>query len=185
MELKDLKSIDKFTTSLNNEEELKMYLFNQGLIESAEINKKLYVMYKMNGEVKKLPITYSDMIKYLDEEYLRANLKVLAGSDIEFLEKLARHFSIGSDKFNPQGLNVQDIRVYISDVRKNDGKHFYSKALEVAIDDLFYKATFKLDQTELLISNEMDLSDKSLTFDKGEITFSTFYFSGTPALVRK
>lgn len=143
VELKNLENLDKFTSAFNNESELKMYLFNQGLISNTEMNKKITVMYRMNGKVKKLPIMYSDMVKNLDYIYLRYDIKILAGNYVEFLEKLARHYSIGSDKFNPQGLNVQDIRLYLSEVRNNAGLLFKCEYLDKAIEDLWQKAVFK------------------------------------------
>lgn len=141
--IKSLDKLDELTSTFNSEEELKTYLFNQELISLDEMEKKLSIMYKNNGKVKKLPIVYQDMKKYLDIVYLKAKM-MAAAQDIELLEKLARHYSIGSDKFNPQGVNVSDIRMYISDFRSNGEKNFYSRALELALDDMWQKAVFKL-----------------------------------------
>lgn len=141
--IKSLDKLDELTSTFNSEEELKTYLFNQELISLDEMKKNLSIMYKNNGKVKKLPIVYQDMKKYLDIVYLKAKM-MSASQDIELLEKLARHYSIGSDKFNPQGVNVSDIRMYISDFRSNGEKHFYSRALELALDDMWQKAVFKL-----------------------------------------
>ena len=141
--IKSLDKLDELTSTFNSEEELKTYLFNQELISLDEMKKNLSIMYKNNGKVKKLPIVYQDMKKYLDIVYLKAKM-MSASQDIELLEKLARHYSIGSDKFNPQGVNVSDIRMYISDFRSNGEKHFYSRALALALDDMWQKAVFKL-----------------------------------------
>lgn len=142
-ELKDLESIDKFTTSFENENEFAIYLFNKGLITNEELKDKLSIVYKYNGKVKNLNVFYKDMKKYLDVEFLRHKLKSLS-NDVIFLEKLANFYHNGSTSFNKQGTNVSDIRLYLRDVRVNDGKTFYSKALEIAIDDLFNKAIFTL-----------------------------------------
>ena len=141
--IKSLDKLDELTSAFNSEEELKTYLFNQELISLEEMKKSLSVMYKNSGKVKKLPIIYSEMKKYLDIVYLKYKM-MAAAQNIELLEKLARHFSIGSDKFNPQGVNVSDIRMYISDFRSNGEHHFYSRALELALDDMWKKAVFKL-----------------------------------------
>ena len=141
--IKSLDKLDELTSTFNSEEELKTYLFNQELISLDEMKKNLSIMYKNNGKVKKLPIVYQDMKKYLDIVYLKYKM-MAAAQDIVLLEKLARHYSIGSDKFNPQGVNVSDIRMYISDFRSNGEKHFYSRALELALDDMWQKAVFKL-----------------------------------------
>ena len=141
--IKSLDKLDELTSSFNSEDELKTYLFNQELISLDEMKKSLSVMYKNSGKVKKLPIIYQDMKKYLDIVYLKAKM-IAASQDIDLLEKLARHYSIGSDKFNPQGVNVSDIRLYIGDYRSNGEKHFYSRSLEIALDDMWKKAVFKL-----------------------------------------
>ena len=140
---KSLDKLDELTSTFNNEEELKTYLFNQELISLDEMKKSLSVMYQYRGKVKRLPIIYQDMKKYLDIIYLKYKM-MAAAQDIELLEKLARHYSIGSDKFNPQGVNVSDIRMYISDFRSNGEKHFNSKSLELALEDMWKKAIFKL-----------------------------------------
>ena len=141
--IKGLDKLDELTSAFRSEEELKTYLFNQELISLDEMKKSLSIMYQYRGKVKKLPIIYQDMKKYLDIVYLKAKM-MAAAQDIELLEKLSRHFSIGSDKFNPQGVNVYDIRMYISDFRSNGEKHFDSKSLQLALDDMWKKAVFKL-----------------------------------------
>ena len=157
-----LEKLDEFTSAFNNEEEFKLYLLNQGLISNQEIKQNISVNYKYSGKVKKLPIIYQDMKKKLDIVYLRYELKGLCGN-LEFLEKLARHYSIGNDKYNPQGLNVSDIRHYLSDVRSNAGEPFYSKSLEVAIEDLFKKAVFKsIDRNGEIIENYRGLRDLAI-----------------------
>lgn len=146
VKLKDLESLDKFTTTFEDETQFKIYLLNLGLINNEELNKNLNVMYKYNGKVKKIKVFYDDMKKYLDFEYLRHELKKLSGN-VEFLEKLANFYHNGSTKFNKQGTNVNDIRIYLSDVRRNGGETFNPEILqmlEVAIDDLFRKAVFTL-----------------------------------------
>ena len=144
---KDLESIDNFTTLFDSENELAIYLFNQELISNEELKDKLNIVYKYNGKVKKLNIFYQDMKKYLDLEFLRHKLKGLS-TDVVFLEKLANFYHNGSTSFNKQGTNVSDIRLYLSDVRANGGTTFYSKALEIAIEDLFKKAIFTLPNKE-------------------------------------
>ena len=141
--IKSLDKLDELTSTFSSEEELKTYLFNQELISLEEMKKSLSIMYQYRGKVKKLPIIYQDMKKYLDIVYLKAKM-MSASQDIVLLEKLARHYSIGSDKFNPQGVNVSDIRMYISDFRSNGEKHFDSKSLQLALDDMWKKAVFKL-----------------------------------------
>lgn len=167
--IKSLDKLDELTSTFKSEEELKVYLFNQELISSQEINKNLSIMYKMNNKVKKLPIIYQDMKKYLDIVYLRAKM-MSAANNIELLEKLARHYSIGSEKFNPQGVNVSDIRMYISDVRSNGGNLFYSRGLEIALNDMFQKAVLKAPdkKTGEVKENYRGLRDLAMFFYKYE-----------------
>ena len=131
-----LEILDKLTMAMNNEKELMLWLLEQDAILPIDLNKKIKIVYNYRGEIKTLPIFYNDSEKYMDEFYLKSKLKS-KGSDFEFLEKLANHYSIGSAKFNKQGLNVNDIRLYLSDVRSNGGKSFYSKILDTALDSLF------------------------------------------------
>lgn len=142
IKLENLNLLDEFTTDFNNESELKVYLFNQGLITNEELSQNISIRYKYNGKIKKLPLFYQDMKKYLDIIHLRYELKSLS-SDIVFLEKLANFYSNGKTSFNKQGLNVSDIRLYLSDVRTNGGKSFNSTLLEIAINDLFEKAIIR------------------------------------------
>lgn len=142
VKIKNLEILDEFTSVFKDESELKIYLFEQNLIDSKESNKKLSVRYKYSGKVKKLPIVYSDSKKYFDVFYLRGKIQSLS-NNIEFLEKLANHYSLGKSTFNRQSINVQDIRRYISDVRSNGGNLFESKSLEIAINDLLENAMFK------------------------------------------
>lgn len=145
IKLEKLDNLDDFTTEFKNETELKLYLFKQNLISRQELEQDINVSYRYNGKVKKISVFYQDMKKYLDIAHLRYELKGLC-SNLEFLEKLANFYANGSTKFNKQGTNVNDIRVYLSDVRRNGGKTFYSKSLEIAIDDLFIKAVFDIDR---------------------------------------
>ena len=142
VKLENLKTLDEFTTAFNNESELKVYLFNQGIITQEELSQNISIRYKYNGKIKKLPIFYQEMKKYLDMIHLKYELKGLCG-DVEFLEKLANYYSNGSTTFNKQGCNVHDIRVYLSDVRSNGGHTFHSTLLEKAINDLFEKVIIR------------------------------------------
>lgn len=144
--LKGLEKLDEFTQSFNSEEELKLYLYKQGLITKEELSHNITVMYKYGGKAKKLPIIYQDMKTYLDIDHLRYDLMSLS-YDINFLEKLARHYSIGSDKFNPQGINVNAIRYYVSEVRVRQDDEFSRKKLDTAIQDLYIKALYKLEKS--------------------------------------
>ena len=143
VKLKGLEKLDEFTSSLNSEEELKLYLFKQGLIAKEELSHNITVMYKYSNKVKKLPIIYQNMLKYLDLDYLRYDLMSLS-YDIEFLEKLTRHYSIGSDKFNPQGININAIRNYVNEVRVRQDNEFSRKKVDTAINDLYIKALYNL-----------------------------------------
>lgn len=142
-----IQTIDEFTTNFNNEDELKYYLLSKGLINNKEYNSKISIIYRYNGKIQKLPVIYKNQKGYItDEMLLKAKLNSLS-NNIEFLEKLANHYSIGNSRFNPQGLNVSDIRLYLSDVRANGGYTFNSRLLETALNDLFLKAISTLNKS--------------------------------------
>lgn len=143
---KKVKNIDEYTTEFVDEKELKLDLLNKNLISKEDINSKIYIIYNYNKEIKKLNIIYRNQKKYLDEQYLRNKIQSLK-SDFTFLEKLANHYSTGSAKYNPQLLNVSDIRNYLGYVRTT-GIHSseVQDMLNKALNDLFIKAIGELDR---------------------------------------
>ena len=138
-----LRNLDELTSEFNDERELKQYLFNKGLIDETELRKSIWVKYK-HVKVKSIPVIYKDMKKYLEYDYLKEKLMSLS-NNLDFLEKLARHYSIGNEKYNNQGLNVLDIRLYLSMVRNNGNYDIddLKKLLENALNSLFKKAIFR------------------------------------------
>lgn len=166
--LKDLKSIDEFTSEFSDENSLKVYLFNQALLNELDLNHEIVVVYKNNGKSKKIPVIYHDAKKLLDIMYLISKIKSM-GSDLEFLEKLANYYDNGSTNYNKQGINVMDIRKYLSDVRSNGGKIFFSNTLYIALDNLVKKATFRVQQsTGEVVVNYRGLRDLALFVHKYE-----------------
>ena len=130
------------------------------------MKQNIVIMYKNNGKIKKIPVVYHDASKLLDNANLRYKLKSMS-YNAEFLEKLANYYSNGSTKFNKQALNVSDIRTYLSSVR--DKKAHPSKLLDIALDDLFVKAVFKVDKkTGVVEVNYRGLRDLALFIYKFE-----------------
>lgn len=142
---KKINEVDEFTVEFTDENQLKLYLIEKELILSSDINTKIYIIYKNNNEIKKLPVIYKDRKRYLDYNYVKNKLKSLK-TDIKFLEKLANHYSTGSAKFNPQLLNVNDIRLYLSDARNNSLSLDSEAMLDKALDDLIFKAISSIDK---------------------------------------
>ena len=142
----DLKQIDKLTREFKDEEELKKYLLLGQNMSKEDINRKIRIVYRYNGN-KEIPVAYSGMKKYFDQYYLRSKLLVLGKSDLSFLEKLADHYnerySLG---FNPQIQNIADINFYLAGVKKNYVVPSDSEFLDSALKDLFEKAAFKIDR---------------------------------------
>ena len=155
-----LKQLDDFTSEFESQEELILYL-----IENRLINfncKKLDIVYTYSKENKRLPVVYKEQFKYLDTYYVQNKMLSLS-NDINFLNKLARHYSIGNSKFNPQGENINAIFNYLNDVRSNGGHIFESRALNLAINDLIAKASFRLNEkTGELTNNYRGLRDLGL-----------------------
>lgn len=142
LKTKELRLLDEFTSNFVDEAELKLYLFNKGLIDSSEKNYSIQVSYRNNGKVNKLPVLYSDVKKYRHIENLKYKLRVMS-ADVEFLYTLADYYDNGSTKFNKQKQNVADIRLYLSNVRSNGGETFESALLTNALDSLLVMEVFK------------------------------------------
>lgn len=140
--LNSLEEIDKFTQEFRNEYEFMIYLMNKGLLNKEDVHKKIKVIYNFNGE-KSLPVTYSETKKYFDLLFLRSRLLSLGKSDQCFLSKLRNHYDFGNSNYNPQSLNILDIGLYLSDVRRNGGNMFESSSLDAALNDLYKKAVYK------------------------------------------
>lgn len=168
IKLKDLKSIDKFTSFFINENVFKVFLLKKDLLDEVNLKKDIVVVYKNNGKIKKIPVIYHDAYKLLEIEKLKDKL-ISNLYDMEFLEKLANYYSNGSTKYNKQGLNVNDIRLYLSDVRRSGIIH-HSKMLDAAIEDLFKKAVFKIDKSTCKFKvNYRGLRDLALFIYKYEL----------------
>ena len=142
IKIKELRVLDEFTSNFTNEDELKMYLYKKSLLKEEELNKDIRITYKNNEKIKKLPVLYKNLQKYRDIVYLRNKLIALAKQQ-EFLIKLADHYSGCDIKYNRQGQNVYDIRLYLSGVLDNGSNIFEYELLSTALDNLFEKAIIK------------------------------------------
>ena len=137
-----LEKLDDFTIEFKDENELKNYLLKKEILDISDAQNKLKVIYSFKG-TKKLDVLYSDIKKYMNTSYLRSQLQILTKTDLEFLRKLRDHYDYGGSPYNGQGLNINDINVYLKDVRNSGGKPFDCKYLDIAIEDLFLKAIFR------------------------------------------
>lgn len=136
-----LQKIDEFTMKYLNEQTLINKLKEEGI----NCIGKFKIIYK-NKDIKRLPVLYSDSKKYMDIHYLR-NILLTYSKDIVFLEKLANHFGAGRSTYNPQLANVSALRRYINDVRFSSTKEaFYAEYVSKALDDIFVKAVFKINE---------------------------------------
>lgn len=138
-----LQNIDYYTSNFNTEEELKLDLMREGIID---INyEKIDVVYTYEGRYSKLPVVYKSQKRYLNKDYIKYKVIQLQ-YNISFLTELAKHYDIKNSKFNNQFLNVNAILMYLSDVRSNGGTTFESKALSIALDDMVIKAIYRLNK---------------------------------------
>lgn len=112
---KVLRDIVIFTTSFQDESELKQYLNNNNLLEQENINKKLKIIYKSKGQYKKLQygISFKEDAKYFDTSYMIRFLwnKVY---DYKFLEKLCNHYRNSYIQQN----NIYELRNYIIKLKR-------------------------------------------------------------------
>lgn len=145
-----LENIDEFTSQFINEKELELYLLDMEIINKNDSVQDLKIMYTYDGRNEQLPIIYKSQKKYLDVAFLRIKLKNLS-KDIKFLNKLIDLYSDGI-KYNNQSMNISDIKFYIHEVTKNGGYVFYSKILDIALDDLFIKAITRKNKNEYIIN---------------------------------
>lgn len=143
IEITRLKKLDEFTSGFVNEEELKAYLFNKGLISLNELRNNLCIVYRYKNQIKRIPIIYKDMKKYLNTKYLDHKIQAFS-QNLETLEKLVKMYSFGDNKSNPQKYNILHITAYINTVKANDGKHFYSEDLIRALKNLCEMASTRL-----------------------------------------
>lgn len=138
-----LSDLDIFTSSFNNEEEIKEKLIISGLITKENYNKKLCIRYKSRGKVKKLGygLFYSDDKRFLDDAYITYYLE----SNIEqlsLLEKLCNHYR----NSYIQGSNILAIRNYINLVK--NGADLFPEDLEniiSAIKDFVLREIYSYD----------------------------------------
>ena len=68
LDLKSLDKIDEFTMRFNNEDSLRMFLIQNGLMD-INFTGKIRISYKYNKKYQKLNVVYSDMKKYFDVFY--------------------------------------------------------------------------------------------------------------------
>ena len=159
--IKDLKYLDKLTSSFKSEVELKEFLYRKGIISNNDLKGYIRVVYKYKNSEKMLKVIYRDDFKYLDSEYLRSIIMSLS-NDIDFLVQLANHYDNNNIGYLQKD-NVSDIRAYIRSVRLNNNRTYYSSMLYSAINDLFKRATstYSKDSSEY-IENYRTLRDLAI-----------------------
>lgn len=110
----NLQDIDRFSTSFENEEKLKMALLYSGVISSKDFSKSLVVKYKNRGAYKSLMygLPYKEDKRFFDEAYLSFYIKAKR-KDAIFLEKLCNHYR----NSHLQGSNIAYLRNYVNFLR--------------------------------------------------------------------
>lgn len=91
-----LQEIDCFTMMFNNEEELRIKLFEEGILDNSLVNRPLSIRYTKNDIYKKLPL---DLLYQKDIEYIMDPQRLIReiferdiSNDFDFLESYARFF---------------------------------------------------------------------------------------------
>lgn len=145
--LKSLQDIDKFTSKFESENELKEYLLSKNALSKDEIQEKIHVLYKNNGEIRTLPVIYSKQNQLLNIGIIKMKLKSLA-TNIKFFEKLLEHYDFYQYERNPQKSNILNIKLYLNDIYK-DGKkaiNYDRELIEKTLDNFVLVATRSLDK---------------------------------------
>lgn len=105
-----LKDIDAFTSIFNNEEELKFYLCQNGLISLDSINRNLKITYKYKKQDKRIPygLVFKDDMKLFNEQIMK---EILHDNmyNFDLLEKLCNKFK----EYYGQDLNIHVIKNHI------------------------------------------------------------------------
>ena len=144
-----LKDIDEFTSSCNNENELKEEI---GQLYGINLDGKITISYKIkrNGEEKEYELTpfYKNGYKYmLDENGMVSPKKIrdyILGKlgDFTFLSKLASFYYIPS-KNAPQNSNYYSIMNYINGVNSSEINRTIYNEFNIGIRDLIERETKK------------------------------------------
>lgn len=106
-----LKNIDNFTSIFKNEEELKFYLCQEGLIDLDSINNNLKIVYKYKKQDKKVPygLVFEEDMKLFNERMIK---QILNDNiyDFDLLEKLCNRFK----EYYGQDVNIHVIRNHVA-----------------------------------------------------------------------
>lgn len=139
----NLEDLDKFTTSFENEEKMKLALLMSGVMKPSDASKSLTIKYKNRGSYKTLMYgpAYKEDKKFFDEAYLASYIKSKR-RDIIFLEKLCNHYR----NSHVQGGNVAYLRNYINYMRCNalpEDEHLFDRI----ISDFVIRECFSYDSS--------------------------------------
>ncbi len=137
-----LREIDDFTSSFSDENSLKQYLLDNNFMNIEDVNKKLRIIYKYNGNINELPVIYQKEKEYLNYAFIRYKLSALVNNK-EFLNKLINHYQYNNLQFD----NVENLKLYLSSLNKSGNNiSYYDRTLiEHTLDDLVRIATYKYD----------------------------------------
>lgn len=124
---KELEKIDEFTKEFNNEQELKLYLFEKGIITKNDIMYDIVIKYKYK-KINTIKVVYKDDYKYLDPIYLRYYLKSKKEDKMIF-KKIYNHLYYNKS----QEENLNALRFFIGTNYCND------QIIDGAIDRIIAK----------------------------------------------
>lgn len=125
----EINEIDMFTTSFNHEQELRLHLLSNGILNPEYADKKLSVRKKEHDDYKKVmyDILYQKDLIYLADpsRIIRRINNKLATNDFEFICEYAAHFS----KDYGCSSTAFDVLRYARDSIRMDApyKHFYDR----------------------------------------------------------
>lgn len=146
LKTKKLKELDSFTSKYENNEKLKIFLYNEGLINSSELNYNLEIFYHSNGKINRIPVIYKPMQDYLSTENIIKSVYELR-DDYNFLNKLYYH-----NKFVSYQYDTADFLYnFLDGVKKNNGRPqiYYEERLTNTINDMLNRI-FKYNPNDTL-----------------------------------
>lgn len=106
-----LKDIDSFTSIFKNDEELKFYLCQKGLIDLDNVNSNLNIIYRYNKADKKVPygLVFNDDLRLFNEQEMK-NFLHESIYNFDLLKKLCNRF----DEYYGQEMNIHVLRNHIA-----------------------------------------------------------------------
>ena len=157
---KILRYLDKFTSEFENEESLKIYLKEKGLLAASDFNKSLKISYKRKNKMSCLPIIYKANSKYMNIEYLK---NIFFGfkndKNYNFYSDLIEYYGnidSGNLGWKSQALNIGKINYCLEQNAQGNDINYNSdlnRLFNEAIESFFERAVYTKNSKGALVED--------------------------------